>query len=147
MSNILHAAPAAEALQNSMPAQVGWALKLLWLGLAITAVPYWWHALPEFVGATPNAAAIPGFVIPLLALIFNGCLNLLIARRKNWARITTLILAVVNLLTLMFVWRFLGQYQSIKIAIAPALEFAALYLIFATPGRLWFRHPSSSKEV
>ena len=145
MSNFLQSAPAAEACRIPMPVQVGWALKLLWLSLAITAVPFWWHMLPTLVA--PNGLAAPGLGITFGKLFLSVFLIFMIARRKNWARITTLILAVVNLLTLMFVWRFLGQYQSIKIAIAPALEFAALYLIFATPGRLWFRHPSSSKEV
>ena len=147
MSNVLQSAPATGASRISMPAQVGWALKLLWLGLAINAVPFWWHMLPTLVATTPNGAAIPGLAMPFVTLLISVYLNVMIARRKNWARITKLVLAVVNLLTMMFVWRFLGQFQSIKIAIAPALEFTALYLLFASPGRLWFRPASSSKEV
>lgn len=141
MTNVLQSAP------NPMPVQVGWAVKLLWLSLAIVAVPYWWYLLPTLVGTTPNASAMSGAAIALVSLMCGAYLNLMIARRKNWARITKLIWALVSLMTTVFIWPRLGQFQSVKIAIAPALEFTALYLIFFTSGRLWFRHPASSKEV
>ena len=147
MSKVLQSVPAAKAFQNPMPVQVRCALKLLWLSLAISAVPFWWHMLPALVSPAPNGPAISGLVIPLLTLVLGICLNITIARRKNWARIMKLIGAVAGLLTMMFIWPFLGPYGSIKIAIAPALEFAALYLIFFTSGREWFRQPSTSKEV
>jgi hypothetical protein len=148
MSNVVQSVPAAAAFQIPMPAQVGWALKLLWLSLAITTVPFWWNILPLVLVPPPNAPATSSLATQLAAPILSGCLNVMIARRKNWARITKLIWAAVSLMTTaFFVYPFLGQFQSIKIVIAPALEFGALYLLFFTSGRHWFRHPSSSKEV
>lgn len=74
-----------------------------------------------------------GFSLGFLALIWHGL---------NWARWVNLVLSVANIG--LMVYRAAGaaterQYLALIIPVAyVALEVSALYLLFLSPGRLWF---------
>ncbi len=137
--------------QIPAPAEVRWALKLLWLSLALAVVQYVLF-LPGAVSALPTdpaarGPAIFGLAIPILAYIFGGYLNVKIARNRNWARITKLMFAVASLVLQVVFSRGLTGFEYLSVGIAPALNFSALYLLFVSSGRLWFRQALSRTEV
>ena len=137
-------------LQAIAPTEVRWALKLLWLSLAFSVVQYFIFlrvgisVLP--VDGPGRGPAIIGLGMPVMGFIFGGYLNIQIAHKKNWARIVKLILAAISLaFQLAFSPRPAGL-EYLNAFIVPALNVAALYLLFLTAGRLWFRHMPSRTQ-
>ena len=82
---------------------------------------------------TIDELVIWGFSIGLLALLWNGV---------NWARWLNLVLAILNVG--LMAYRIIGaareqQYLAIPIsAVYIVLEAIALYLLFLSPGKMWF---------
>jgi hypothetical protein len=80
-----------------------------------------------------------GFSIGLLALIWFGL---------NWARWLNLVLSVLNIG--LMIYRAAGaiaanSYPAVILPVAyVTLEAIALYLLFLSPGRLWFEERNSS---
>ncbi len=159
---------------SAMPIEVRWALLLLWLGISIALAHSLYDLYLTYVsyksGALTTALEIMGtgsFIMmsvnPLIVLICHGYLNIGIARRKNWARIVKLLL-VVGLFVYPAVQNLYSSYNYQKLGITlppmnltafqyfmngivPALTWAGLYLLFFSPGRLWFRRASSPMDV
>jgi hypothetical protein len=89
-----------------------------------------------------------GFILTVQIATFAifGALTYQIWLGRNWARITVLLLGLLGLpsyiptlrtfLSVSFVAGFISLLQM-------ALQVAALYLIFAKPGRSWFRRNAS----
>lgn len=138
-----------EAISESRtqaPVEVRWALKLLWLALALSVVQYLFF-LPVAISVLPTDPGAHGPGIFSLALPFGGFafgayLNIKIARRKNWARIIKFVIAAASLGVQ---WAFspgLTGFEYITAGAPPALSFAALYLLFLTSGHRWFRRTS-----
>jgi hypothetical protein len=125
-------------------------LKLLWLSLAISVVQFLFllsvtaRALPsDSAGRNPM---ISGYAVTIAGFILGAYLNIKIGHGKNWARIAKLLLAAMSLsIQAMFIPK-LTAVQYISAGIVPALNFAALYLLFFTSGRLWFRPASSNDD-
>ena len=137
--------------QIQAPAEIRWALKLLWLALALSIVQYLFF-LPVAISVLPTnpgerGSGIFGLALPSVGFVFSAYLNIKIARQRNWARIIKLILAAASL---GIQWAFspaLSGYEYITVGTPPALNFAGLYLLFLTSGRRWFRRESSHPET
>lgn len=133
------------------PVEVRWALKLLWLALAFSVVQYLFF-LPVAIGALPpnpgaRGPGILSLVLPLGGYMFGAYLNTKIARRKNWARIIKFMIAAASLA---IQWAFspgLTGFEYLTAGAPPALSFAALYLLFLTSGRRWFRSASLQPTI
>ncbi len=146
MTNLIlpepHGFETNSANKESIPSEVRWALRLLWLSLGLSAGLYCW-SLPSALSAMPaveiaRAAGIMGLTAPFLFFIFDAFLNLKISRKKNWARIVKLMFTVSGIyIQAMYVPKAMG-IEYITGLIAPVLDVTAMYLLFVTSGRLWF---------
>ena len=128
------------------PAEVRWGLKLLWLSLALGVVQFLLF-LPVAVSTLPadsvgRGAAVFGFAFQIAAYMLGAYVNISIARQKNWARIVKLLLAVASLVPQVMFSPSLAGFEYVRVGISPALDVAALYLLFISPGRRWFRQAS-----
>jgi hypothetical protein len=137
-------------LHVSAPVEVRWALILLWLSLALSAgqyVYFLYFALGTLAADSGRGAAIVGLALPFAVYVFGAYLNVKIARRKNWARIAKLVFAAASLAFQAAFSSGLTGFEYLSVGLAPALNFAALYLLFFTSGRLWFRSASPSTAL
>jgi hypothetical protein len=139
--------PQANVNPPTMPMQVRIAMGLLGIevliGLYQTAG---WSGMPETLPAGARYAAI-GSVVGMFALqaLFTAGL----VWRKNWARIGWLVLTLIGLAGMLFNALFLPQFapnmpqppatQVILSNASQVISLVAMYLLFATEGRLWFR--------
>jgi len=134
------------------PAEVIWAVRLLWLGLSIATAQYLLgmdavlEAMPPADAPGRNATLV-GLLMPLAWLVVAGGLNVAIARGRNWARITSLLLAAAGLAAQIAFSPRPEGLQGLVTTAGPALNFAAFYLLFLTPGRLWFRREAATVAV
>jgi hypothetical protein len=160
-----------EAVSPSpMPTAIRVALALLWLSLAYSFlwVSYTLYSLyvngaflakDEFARAASHAM-IRSYVVTYLGYICHAYLNICIAHKKNWARIAKLLL-VVGIPVYYFIVRLIQSSPDVIIppmeltlfkyflnGVGSALNFAALYLLFLSPGKLWFRRmpPQAGSE-
>jgi len=121
------------------PQHVFYAVALLWLNLVIQAVglAFMWHwfrvATPEFLIVTILTTAI---------WILNACLVAMIERGRNWARITYLVLFLLNApLLVTSIW-LVYRYSMISAGSAGVqllLQTAAQIMLFVPPAGAWFR--------
>jgi hypothetical protein len=137
-------------LQTFAPAEVRWALKMLWLSLAISMVMPLTLLYGVYFRPTPQASAsaylLPVLHLPLVWGIFCAFLYRQIASGKNWARLMQF---VITLAFLAYEIAYLpaptGNYV-IKVALVHGLDWTAMYLLFITSGRQWFRKASEREE-
>jgi hypothetical protein len=133
------------------PHQVAAAVSLMGVSLAIVHLPRTALVLlAAFTGHIPGGDAIYkvmdeiviwGFSLGLLALIWHGI---------NWARWLNLLLSIGN-----FIYTFVSSEEILRrhspALIYPgayvALECIALYLLFLSPGRLWFKREHTRSAV
>ena len=132
--------PSADPRQR--PSQVTTATRMFVgsLGLGILSSAFLWPYL--------ISKASVGFIlaVQITTLAIFGALTYQIWLGRNWARITVLVLGILNLpfyipmlkgfLSVSFMAGFISLLQM-------ALQVAALYLIFSKPGRYWFRPTAS----
>jgi len=119
------------------PFQVNWAVGLMWLSIAaspVRSVFEWTHL--RSVGSFDLGVPVD------LTLVLSGLLFWKVGQGRNWARIAFLACFVVGLLPCVSMVK-IDLAQSPPVA---ALEIAgvvfqtaALVLLFAYPGRDWFR--------
>lgn len=126
-----------------MPGQVRWALRLLWLCLIFNVAQHL-AVVPAAVEVLPpdgiaRGAAILGLSVPVALLLFEAFVNLKIAAGRNWARIAKFLLLAADVYFQVALSNGPGQVEIVSAIVMYALGFAALYLLFLTPGRLWFR--------
>ncbi len=127
--------------QTERPTQVTRAVWLLWIALALSVV----SSVPTYFEPLPPESSVPNWslwVVLALVFVFWGLLTLLIGRRHNWARITTLLLFVAGL----GFWFWDPSMFSDLPTYSLALEFIetvvtaiALYWLFTGSGASWFR--------
>jgi hypothetical protein len=142
-----------EVQQHARPTQVTRAVWLLWIGsvVAVTgAVPmYLEPSLPS-----PLDTAVPPWAIwVFLASLFGfwALLTFAIAQRRNWARVTTLVLFGGRLL--LYVWKpeemiaSRPAYELVLDLLDAALIGLALYWLFTGSGAAWFRRPGASNAL
>ena len=117
------------------PAQVVWAVRLLWASLAVSVLASF--IVPQSAEGGAAAAAV-GLVIQWGLLAFSGWLNVCIWRQKNWARIVYLVLFLLGLV-LMAVIRVpegTPMIESILNVASTLLDAVAMYLVFVNGFRL-----------
>ena len=93
-----------------------------------------------------------------LTTILGNCFGLLvatwfigkIAKGRNWARILMLVFNVLQYVAVGLIWVFLdheyyeqvGAFDLFTLAVQQLLTLVALYLVFVSAGRHWFKPPS-----
>lgn len=123
------------------PAQVTWAVRLLWAVLLVavlTAIPQYLEPLPPEAGMSQWSL----WILMAFVWAFWALLTFLVSRRHNWARIATLLFFIFNLA--FWVWDY--ETMSDRPGYGLAFEFidtvlttVALYWLFTGPGAKWFR--------
>lgn len=129
--------PGPERAIAERPWQVARAVFLLWVSYAFAFPLVYFEAQ-----RTPGALETGVIVFWALLFAFAAALNVFIWRGANWARITYLVLFLLSLA---------GFWSTAEETLAGSvLEFllnglnigldsVALYWLFTSPGRLWFR--------
>ncbi|MEO8151596.1 MAG: hypothetical protein ABI605_00900 [Rhizobacter sp.] len=130
--------PASQPLLHERPKQVRHAVALLWLSFACGIVSLLLTAArrPEDLGE-PVFVGLTVFSFGLAIL-----LNVMVYKGKNWARITTLVFALLGALFLLMPSIEPVPPSLVEKAIATldfAIEVIALYFLFTQPGSLWFK--------
>ena len=135
-------APLSEAAwaneRGPRPPQVTWAVRLLWIELAVSGVDevLGWPRVNEWL----RQILAGGVVLGLLT--FEAWVICQIARGKNWARWVALVSAVFGVLISLRTLRETMVDSPIAVVLEPlalVLDAVALYLLFSAPGRAWFR--------
>jgi len=130
-------------LVSARPASVLWAVRLLWAALALGALFIVFKPIPS----TPSAVSVLGArAIGLLVLAPWSWLVLKIAARRNWARLTWIIIAALGTL-----WTLISPEKVIRLdplgrasfTIQTALQLMALVLLLSPRARRWFKPPVS----
>ena len=118
------------------PAQVRRAFILLWASVAI--------GIAQAIYETVTLPTIESYALVALALMLAitaayALIVYLAARRRNWARYILLVWTVAGL----FVYiGFVGRSASagdIVVYASMFIELLALYWLFTSPGKLWYR--------
>jgi hypothetical protein len=130
--------PAEPDLAGPRPARVALAVRLFWIEFALSVV----QGGLDFYSAADGFARIAVVVGALLALPLEALVIYKIGRRRNWARWVALGAVIISAL----LW-FGAIRQGISAdpvegsmgAIELAIDGVALYLLFANPGRQWFK--------
>jgi hypothetical protein len=127
------------------PREVDWAVRLLWISLAITLLvsPLDWHY-------SKGAESLPGLLVNDLFIFgFESFLIWKISQGTNWARITFLVLSLLGLaLAIGLVAIFHPKIPSpvpvvswVISGLQSLIQAAALLLLFREPARYWFKGP------
>jgi hypothetical protein len=125
-------------LQPDTPPQVRQAIVLLWITQILVVI----DAGLTLIFPEPDTAGETGFLV-LVFLIILGLYATLItfaARRKNWARITLLVFAVISIAGYFLLpsetpapW-----WTEANILLSSILEIVALYWLFTGAGARWY---------
>ena len=126
----------------SQPYQVRWALILLWSSL-IFAVALYLATIFSTLKSLPSdqialGALLFGLAIPLALFAFDAFLNIKIAHRRNWARVTKLLVIILNVVLQLTVSPLTSEFDVLAALLVNALSFTAMIFLFATAGRHWF---------
>ena len=139
MNNVAFA-PARTAATK--PAIIQSAISLLWASLAIAAVKVvldW----ANFVGR--GSAAFTAFIM-IFTFAVIGFVVVKIGQGKNWARVIFLVVFVVGIVTAFLTLRSefaQSRLLGILSIVQAALQATALYFIFTSPGKEWYRKVQS----
>ena len=131
-----------ERAQATRPVQVTRSLILLWLNLGVGILAI----APALLEPAKGKLPIPTWwrwLAPPLVIGFPALLIYSIGRRKNWARITTLVLylplVVAGIVATLADPPALAGRQPFVLAL-DALWLIALYWLFTGAGAVWFRN-------
>lgn len=118
------------------PTIVEVAVRLLWASLAL-GIP---SALYEVSRSTDPVDGIVTFIGQSATLALGSYVILGVYRGKNWARIVSLLLTLLEVPLLFFGFAPPGAavIEVICNWVAGALDVVALYLLFTSPGSKWF---------
>lgn len=149
-----YAAPAPSAVGsaerdpvNGPPREVVWAVRLLWLDLAIAVLRF----LLPFSGTMNGQPVTVHFPlhIPVLTVAFVAYLIRMISRGENWARLLYLILTAYDLIWFLALGRSSFEasvLQSRLDIVSRAMHVMAVYLLFARSGSTWFKRPALAQD-
>jgi hypothetical protein len=120
------------------PLQVTWAVRLLWVDLALSVpqVGLGWSGDRGFLLNLLTA----GMSVVLLA--FEAWVILKISAGRNWARWVALVSVVVGVPTAFITVGQMQEVSSFEVVLdlaATCVDGIALYLLFISSGRQWFR--------
>ena len=120
------------------PAQIVWAMRMLWLSLGVSVLSLFVLPAPADVSA---AAAAVGFAFQAAMLALATWLIVGIWRHKNWARIAYLVLFLLSLVAMAVVTVPEGTpwAESVLNVASTLLDAVAMYLVFVKPGSDWFK--------
>ena len=117
----------------TMPTPVRVAILLIGVGLLIGVLgSLWaWKQMQALLASMPNAMSY-SLIFGSLAfsIVLTGAIMAGLVRRKNWARITQLVLTLLSLAMLL---------MGPQFAAAPAQPALTTYLLFSAGGKVWFR--------
>jgi hypothetical protein len=125
-------------LAGPRPAQVAVAVRLFWIEFALSVV----QGGLDLYSAADNLARFTAAVAALLSLPAEALVIYKIARRRNWARFVALGAVVVSALLWFGAIRqgiSADPVTGIMGAMELVIDGIALYLLFANPGRQWFK--------
>lgn len=133
-----------ENQQPGKPRSVAVAMYLLWASLAISLV--------SFAANYSNLTAAPNLPHPLVVLAIEFVvyvfLVLMMYSGRNWARITFLLLFLIEIV-LPVLWGVstgkLPGIDAMSLAKA-ALQASALILVFTSPGKTWFQKARAPEQ-
>jgi len=146
MDNNRYAPPLAvnrdvvEEVALPRPIQVLWAVRLLGASTLITSV----QSCVEAAGAQSGLAMIGSLTFEAALAAFWCYLYVCIYRGRNWARIITLVFAVLELFALaigFFEPVLLGSSNFYRLVgvLSSGCDIASMWLLFAPPGSAWFK--------
>jgi len=119
------------------PTGVALALRFLWISLAL-GIPTFLYEL----GRSPDGGAFGISIAFQLALLgFAVYVNVSISRVKNWARIVSLILTVIEL-GILVAGHTSPDEAVVEVVcnwVAAALDVAAMYMLFSRTSSGWFK--------
>ena len=135
-------AEATRARPLSQPHQIRWALILLWLSLIFTVALYI-TSLFSTLKTLPSdqfalGALLFGLAIPVALFAFDAFLNIKIAHKKNWARVTKLLVIILNVVLQLTVSPITSEFDIFAALVVNSLNFTAMIFLFVTSGRHWF---------
>lgn len=128
----------AEEAGTLRPTQVVWAVRLLWASTVLSIPEFYFEAM-----RAPSAGhMIVGLVFELALTAFACYLYVCINRGRNWARIVTLVFAVLSTAMALFALNVpsLSTYDRIFTAINTVSDIVCMCLLFAPASSAWFRN-------
>jgi hypothetical protein len=128
----------APDLAGPRPKPVTWAVRLLWIELALSVLDggLAWHIKASNAERFIDVAAL------LVTLPLEAWVIYKIGRRRNWARYVALASVIISVLLWYGAVRqgiSADPVTTIMGAMELMLDGVALYLLFANPGRQWFK--------
>jgi hypothetical protein len=142
------APPSTEVADPATPAReptpktVIQAVWLLWASLLL-GIP---AAIIYASGAPFDAEAIAGLVVQLFVFAFMALVIVRISTGKNWARMAALALTLLGVLSMFALPEETTVIEYLLGALSSTLDAIAMYLLFLSPGRVWFR-PIAGNEA
>lgn len=134
--------PQPEAASQVRPATVSLAVRLLWIACAL----YVLFILFRPLTLRPGVSASLVRLISLLFFAPFAWLNFKIAARRNWARITFVVLVIIGASFYSIqperVIR-LSWLDKVNFALQTGLQLTAVVLLLWPSARRWFKQPSS----
>jgi len=122
------------------PKEVIYAVWMLWLSIPL-GIPASVYEYQRAVSQDPNPFVLP-FFFAMYAI--GMVLNVFIYRGHNWARLFTLIIYILAIVSFFALFNEYLEYPVVPLAsnvVVLVLGVIALYLLFTRPGYLWFRRP------
>ena len=133
-----------DAAAQVRPGTVSLAVHLLWIACGLGAL---FILFKPVTLRPPGTPVLLARVISLLLIAPFAWLNFKIAARRNWARITYVVLGILGAMSYLIqpekVSR-LSRLDTINFTLQTALQWAALVLLLLPSASRWFRKPSLS---
>lgn len=127
---------------TARPRQVKLAVCLLWLAVLLGGA--YVYVLIDQIPAAASVGAVVCGQVTLLAVVAIGIT--FVASGRNWARIAMLAYTALSVLGLAFVPNLSTRALDYGLQVVGALlNVVAMYLVFLTPGRLWFRRSHEAR--
>lgn len=127
---------------TAKPRQVKLAVGLLWLAVLLGGA--YVYVLIDQIPAAASVGAVVCGQVTLLTVVALGIA--FVASGRNWARIAMLVYTTLSVLGLAFVPDLSTRAVDYGLKVAGALLYVvAMYLVFLTPGRLWFRRSHEAR--
>ena len=127
----------AEAAPLPRPAQVRWAVRLLWASMVL-ALP---EAIVEEARAPTMAHLVGGLLIEAVMLLFACWLYVCVTRGRNWARIVLLLLTLLStgMVVLVPLARGATPLEQVYTWLNTVCDVVCMGLLFSPPASAWFR--------
>lgn len=123
------------------PAQVVWAVRLLWL-TALCAIPQFYF---EATQAQSAGAMMASVIFETVVTLFAAFLYVCIYRGRNWARIVTLVLTVLSTAMVVFghALAHSSTFEQVFTWLNTVSDIVCMGLLFTSAASRWFR-PSAA---